>query len=356
MLPSQHRKTHDRPYKCSICPKSFALSADCKRHMASHRNPPSIFTCPSPGCNFRGTTRADHLLRHARRVHKTEDWRIQIKRNVIEAKGRKDRTTVDDLDLLGAAFQGNVEKLEELILAGGNIAVTDNMGSTLLHFGSSAGSHAIVKLLLESGACVIINECDNWGTPLHNAAANGHDAAVKLLLQHGARTNVRNFSCRTPLHKAAENGHNSVVKLLLQYGADTNAKRYYVYQTPLHAAAANGHDAVVKLLLQHSAHTNNGDNSCQTPLYTAAMRGHEAVVKRLLQHGADINAKSCCEQTPLYKAVNNGHMAVVKLLLQHGVNSQKAIVKLLHEKGAYFREGEQNLSTDMCTDCRELWP
>lgn len=256
----------------------------------------------------------------------------------MEAKGRKDHTTIDDLDLLGAAFQGNVEKMEELILGGGDIAVTDNMGSTLLHFATSAGNHDMVELLLEKGAGVDINERNYLGAPLHKAAENGHEAVVKILLQRGADINVKDYFQDTPLHVAAENGQEAVVKILLQHGADINVKNY-LQRTPLHVATENRHEAVVKLLLQHGANSQKAiggaakkgididatDRFSGTALYMAAKTGNRAIVQLLIEEGADIEAADFDLETPLSAALKNSHMDVVKLL---------------REKEAHFGEGE----------------
>lgn len=204
--------------------------------MATHRGSPLIFKCPSPACGFRGTARKDHLLRHVRKFHKTENWRIQIERSVTEE--RMDRPVVDDLELLTAVHQGHVEKMNELILAGGDIAVTDKMGSTLLHLGSAAGNIAMVNLLLENGADVNINAYNKRGTALFMAAENGHEAMVKLLLQHGANINAKFY--KTPASIAAENGHDAVAKLLLWHGAHIDV-RYLLNRPSLFLAARGGH-------------------------------------------------------------------------------------------------------------------
>jgi ankyrin repeat protein len=106
---------------------------------------------------------------------------------------------------------------------------------------------------------------------------------------------------------------------------------------------------MVKLLLQHGANSQKAIGgaakkdtnidaknwSGRTALYMAAKTGNRDIVQLLIEEGADIEAADFDLETPLSAALKNSHMDVVKLL---------------REKGAHFGEGEQNLSTDMCTD------
>lgn len=63
---------------------------------------------------------------------------------------------------------------------------------TSLHTVCSEGSHGRIKEYIKLGAD--INSADNaqW-TPLHESALNGHVDCIKILLNHGANVFIQNF-------------------------------------------------------------------------------------------------------------------------------------------------------------------
>ncbi|KAL7755373.1 hypothetical protein ACKLNR_014471 [Fusarium oxysporum f. sp. zingiberi] len=95
--------------------------------------------------------------------------------------------------------------------------ITAPLHFTNLMIASYYGHHEIVKLLLEKGANVEVN--DNRGcTPLLWAAAEGHEAVVKLLLEKGANVEAKDNCGRTPLQVATDYGHEAMATLLLRTG------------------------------------------------------------------------------------------------------------------------------------------
>uniref|UniRef100_A0A3B3IFX5 Uncharacterized protein n=2 Tax=Oryzias latipes TaxID=8090 RepID=A0A3B3IFX5_ORYLA len=94
----------------------------------------------------------------------------------------------------------------------------DSKGETLLHKACRKNNPAEVRMLLQAGISVNMEDYAGW-TALHEAAAMGHVTVVEELLKAGATTNAR---CRgvTPLHDAVCAGHRQVVKLLLEGGSN----------------------------------------------------------------------------------------------------------------------------------------
>ncbi|KAL9570478.1 hypothetical protein ACKAV7_005409 [Fusarium commune] len=245
-----------------------------------------------------------------------------------------------------------------------NINAKDERSWAPLEWAAEEGHEAVVRMLLDRGACT--EAADKEGmTPLLRAAGNGHKAIVQLLLDRGAHIDATDNTGRTPLmwaaacttrmgqefkaqdtllasnalqtyqlqllflerqnkkklmmaHQeqgakdktylwAAEKEHEAVVRLLLYRGAHIEAVDKIGW-TPLSHAAGNGHEAVVRLLLDRGACTE------AKPLLEAAMWGHEAVVRLLLEWGAHIEAVDKIGGTPLSWAAKEGHEAVVRLL------------------------------------------
>lgn len=87
---------------------------------------------------------------------------------------------------------------------------------------------------------------------LHVAAKNGHLSMLKLLLERGANINIQDESGNTALHYAASNGKKDVVKYLLDQHADVaiiNTKE----QKAIDYASIKGFNEIAALLLSYNS-------------------------------------------------------------------------------------------------------
>jgi hypothetical protein len=139
---------------------------------------------------------------------------------------------------------------------GAHLRVLGRDGANPLHAAVYSGNVEVVRILVEYDPAHVNARNDYGETPLH-WASNGYNPsdgpAIRLLLEHGADINVQNYRFwTTPLHRAAEHGALEVVRLLLEHGADLEAKTYDG-KTALQVAADKGHDEAVKLLREHGA-------------------------------------------------------------------------------------------------------
>lgn len=98
-----------------------------------------------------------------------------------------------------------------------------------------------------------IRQKDSW-TPLHGAACNGNTECVKLLIQAGADVNVQSCNQSTALHCSAEDGNAEIVSLLLNANANPNLKDFKG-KTPLDWAIWNNHQEIINLLKKLEAKT-----------------------------------------------------------------------------------------------------
>ncbi len=130
-------------------------------------------------------------------------------------------------------------------------ALTNVFEGNLLAYAAARGdTKHVVELLstLPQAQPLTINHQDSHGmTALHWAAAQGHDDIVKLLLDLGANIDLQNVQGNTPLHLAARNGNLSTVQLLLVRGANATLANANG-QTPLALAHQYHHPDVVAFL------------------------------------------------------------------------------------------------------------
>jgi ankyrin repeat protein len=141
-------------------------------------------------------------------------------------------------ELHDAAKEGDLERVNQLVAAGADLADQDVFG-TPLHHAAARGHAEVVRFLLAEGADVNAVARDG-AVPLHWAAYNGRMSVVALLLAAGAELDVENAT-GAPLHLAAQGGRTEVVEMQLAAGADANARISFGRQnTPLHLAASGG--------------------------------------------------------------------------------------------------------------------
>ena len=118
--------------------------------------------------------------------------------------------------LFKAVRESRSDLVEDLILEGVKVDVSDRHGRTPLSTASEEGDTVSVHMLLSAGANA--NNADNWGrTPLLEAACWGHYDAARVLLEHGARVLVESRSGYTPLSLAEGRGYDNIVELLQRY-------------------------------------------------------------------------------------------------------------------------------------------
>lgn len=216
------------------------------------------------------------------------------------------------------------------------------------------GDCANVKLLIDAGAQINIQEDAFHKTPLHYAAESGYDDILNLLLKAHADVDKQSISGMTPLHCASLRGKTRCVELLLTHGACVNTHDIVDEQTPLHSAAQQGHTDVVKILLAHGADVQATDKSFWTPIYKASQNGHAEVVQMLIDAGAQVNipisdimlqlAKRELENNPhaLHAACSDDNYNKIKLLIKAGadVNAQEDGHTPLH---CAVRPGNENI-------------
>jgi hypothetical protein len=117
---------------------------------------------------------------------------------------------------------------------------------------ASAGSFHAVTAWLNEGGGVDARCAENYDdTLLMMAAYGGQEAMVRMLLQRGASVNLQNSLGWTALMGAAANGHTTIVQALLDAKADASLQEI-TGGTALKMAEHYKHAAAAQLLRQHA--------------------------------------------------------------------------------------------------------
>ncbi|KAF7488247.1 26S proteasome non-ATPase regulatory subunit 10 [Sarcoptes scabiei] len=136
-----------------------------------------------------------------------------------------------------ASSAGHFEIVKYLIQKGAEINTTTVNGQTALHYAASKGWRNICQLLIESGADQSIrdrlkqtplhralNSQDNIGnTPLHMACEDERETIVKILLQNGARIDMENVDKKLPIDLCRDYQFKKLMKnLMMNNPSDSN--------------------------------------------------------------------------------------------------------------------------------------
>lgn len=178
----------------------------------------------------------------------TSDAVITTKEPTIRFGSVEQQFNPEYVYMVIAAINNNAYDLVSRHLSSGIIPINfkDFFDTTPLMYASQEGHYLIVKLILDSGADVSIQNV--WGnTALILASTFGFSDIVKLLLDSGANVNQTNDFGDTPLIMAAAKNQYEVAKILIDRGAETNTSNTYG-DTALSFAIENNNPRMIQLL------------------------------------------------------------------------------------------------------------
>jgi ankyrin repeat protein len=116
-----------------------------------------------------------------------------------------------------AAWEGDSQKVTELLSSGVDPNIQDRDGYVPLHDAALQGHVEIVSILLQAGALVDIQDKDFQYTPLHDAARYGYNKVLTVLLNAGARIDLRDIEGLTPQECAEKYGQYAAAQVLAKH-------------------------------------------------------------------------------------------------------------------------------------------
>lgn len=203
-----------------------------------------------------------------------------------------------------AALNGHLGCLQLLKKASADIFAKDNEGSTPLHKAAFSGRENVVEylLLLPNPP---VNEIDNYnGTALHNASFCGHAESVRLLVNAGSIIELEEDLGSTAIHLAALNGHFECVKNLV-VGLEANGNLEFVINKKDHLGMTAlmysvPYPDMVKFLCEKGVLPNLQDNEGKSAFFHSIIKRYEISARILIEiGGADPLLKNKLGQIPL---------------------------------------------------------
>jgi ankyrin repeat protein len=180
-------------------------------------------------------------------------------------------------DLRDMWFDLKAKNEDEFPNGGGNVAVDEATGNTILHEAVRLRDMAAIEFFTRRQfpnmqnvfATTLRNK--RGETPMYMAADAGLLEAIRLLEVYDITTES-SVTHLSPLEVAIVNNHTECVKMLSDFGTDVNRKDPVTGSTPLTLAALGGNVDIVNLMLEGGVHVDPKGIHDYTPI-EAALRG-----------------------------------------------------------------------------------
>jgi ankyrin repeat protein len=183
---------------------------------------------------------------------------------------------------------------------------------TYLHYAVEYGEPDLVQELIVAGYNIELRDELN-STPLYVAAQYNRLEAARILIECGADIDNRPPYKHHPIEAAAIRGNRDVMVYLLSLVKLGASPSWISLDNLLHLASLTDSLPTVKYLVEKGARVNKANNHWVTPLHNAAVTDYHTT-KYLIQQGANMFVKDEDGNTPLDRATLFQFASIIELL------------------------------------------
>lgn len=240
-----------------------------------------------------------------------------------DAKERDLWFCLKDTALIHAAKHGHEGFVKMLIAAGALLDTKGQQEMTALYWSKQNG-HRQIEMLLRAALGLPTDALD--AMDLIQAAKSGDLETIRRAIAAGVEIDFRDkphqgkyhtIGGRTALMHASIEGNVEAARLLIEAGAWSTIKEDCGEEATAFEVAA-GHDRPEILALMLESGTPVDEKLLARAAVEAARRGAFNSVKFLLDADVKVNARGSYRYTPLIAAAGSGRTEVVRLLLERG--------------------------------------
>lgn len=172
-----------------------------------------------------------------------------------------------DAKLFAAVKSADIDRVRQILAAGGNVNARDSEGATLLMQAAHLGNLSAVNALIAAGAEVNASDAHGWTALMksaYNAELNrGFADVVQALIDAGANIEASIGYGIRPLMLAAGYGETAVCETLLNAGAEVMARNEGDL-TALMMVKQKHYVDVINLLHEAERDAGVGEGSCSS--------------------------------------------------------------------------------------------
>ncbi|CAB0039932.1 unnamed protein product [Trichogramma brassicae] len=260
---------------------------------------------------------------------------------MVDARDKWGRTP-----LRMALSSGRKKVAEALLRIGADPNITDEYGTTALHFICRQGDdyddlgEILFKISDEKHQLLQVNAQDNCGsTPLHLAFSRKRKNLMELLLRHDANPNLTDYRGYTPLNIICSSYQDidDFVEIFFNICNDIGQRVQVDIEnnfglTALYYALFHGQRNLAHLLMKNGANPNSVNTYGSTLLHIISQCHNDVSVKTLFEirddihHSVQVDARDKWGNTPLHLAWHHhkSSKVIAEILLRNGANPNLA--------------------------------